>query len=126
MAVALLWSVSLPVWAGFLQFPLHGCSDASCTVNYATHGAYSANAMNSILDHSMAINPTNSYYPYGATQTSANGGDGVIRAFNGEVVSGSRLSTDFRCIGGTINLHPDWNTSVRMTNDTGCGSNYSS
>lgn len=113
------------VCAGFLSFPLHGCSDPSCTVNYATHGAYSANAMNSVLDHSMAIN-ANNYYPYGPTKTSTGGGNGVIKAFNGEMVSGALLSSDFRCVGGTINLHPDWNPSVRMTNDSGCGSVYSS
>lgn len=125
--IAVLFSLlcSGTVYAGFLSFPLRGCSDPSCTVNYATHGAYSANAMNSVLDHSMALNSSN-YYPYGPTKTSRNGGDGVIKAFNGEIVSGALLNSDFTCVGGTINLHPDWNPSVRMTNDSGCGSGYSS
>jgi hypothetical protein len=48
---------------GFLTFPLHGCSDSACTINYTTHGAYSAGAMNSVLDHSMALNPSTQYYP---------------------------------------------------------------
>ena len=123
--IAILLLSSLPAIAGFLQFPLHGCSDPSCTVNYATYGAYSANAMNSVLDHSMALN-SNNYYPYGTTKTSTNGGNSVIKAFNGETVSGALLSSDYRCVGGTINLHPDWNPSLRMTNDSGCGANYSS
>lgn len=119
--------ISLPAMAGFLQFPLHGCSDPSCTVNYATHGAYSANAMNSVLDHKMALNPSSNYYPYGTTATSYSGGDLKITAFNGEVVSGTTKSGDYRCVGGLINLHPDWDTSKRMTNDSGCGSSsYSS
>lgn len=115
----------LSAFAGFLQFPLRGCSDPSCVVNYDTHGAYSANAMNSVLDHSMALN-SNSYYPYGTTKTSTSGGNSVIKAFNNETVSGALLGSDYRCVGGLINLHPDWDTSVRMTNDSGCGANYSS
>lgn len=129
MAVVLLMSglTSIPSSAqGFLDFPLHGCSDPSCVVNYTTHGAYSASAMNSVLDHSMKLNPLNSYYPYGTTKTSHNGGDLTITAFNGESVGTSYLSGDERCIQGTINLHPDWNPSLRMTNDVGCGSNFSS
>lgn len=125
MAVLFSFLFSGAVYPGFLSFPLHGCSDPSCTVNYATHGAYSANAMNSVLDHSMALNSSN-YYPYGTTKTSTSGGNSVIKAFNGEMVSGALLSSDFRCVGGTINLHPDWNPSVRMTNNSGCGANYSS
>jgi murein DD-endopeptidase MepM/ murein hydrolase activator NlpD len=111
---------------GFLTFPLHGCADSACTINYTTHGAYTAGAMNSVLDHSMALDPKTQYYPYGTTQISSSGGDQKIEAFNGEIAKGTRLASDFRCIGGTINLHPDWNPSVRMTNDSGCGSNYSS
>lgn len=51
-ATALLTSgfMAVPAWAGFLQFPLH-CSDTACTINYAAHGAYTADAMNSVLDH---------------------------------------------------------------------------
>lgn len=126
-AIVLMWLgiVAAPTYAGFLQFPLHGCSDPSCTVNYSTHGAYSAGAMISVLDHSMVLN-ANNYYPYGPTATSTNGGNGVIKAFNGEVANGPRLSSDLVCVGGTIDLHPDWNPSVRMTNDGGCGVNYSS
>lgn len=127
-AILLLISglASLPAMAGFLQFPLHGCSDPSCTVNYATHGAYSADAMNSVLDHSMTLNSSN-YYPYGTTATSSAGGDLKIISFNGEMVNGTPKTGDLRCVGGLISLHPDWDTSKRMTNDSGCGSSsYSS
>ncbi len=121
---------STPAFAGFLQFPLK-CSDPlvggvcpSGSIDYTVEGAYSANAMNSVLDHSMKINPANSYYPYGTL--SSGGGDGKIIAFNGESVSGTPKSSDNTCIGGTIYLHPDWDPSKRMTNDNGCGSGYSS
>lgn len=120
-----------PAFAGFLQFPLH-CStplvSGLCpagSIDYTVHGAYSANALNTVLDHSMAINPSNNYYPYGTTTTSSTGGDLKIIAFNGEMVNGAHLSSDFRCIGGTIYIHPDWNPSMRMTNDS-CGTGYSS
>jgi hypothetical protein len=107
---------------GFLQFPLK-CSDSVCTINYTTQGAYTANAMNSILDHRMRKNTTN-YYPYGTF--SGEGGDKVVAAFNGEVVSGAALSTDQTCVGGTIYLRPDYDRSLRMTNDRGCGAGYTS
>lgn len=134
--VALLFIVGIgvaPAFAGFLQFPLK-CSDAlvgttcpSGSIDYRTHGAYTLNAMNSILDHSMANNPSNNYYPYGTTVSSSTGGDLFIRAFNGEYANGTKLSSDWRCIGGTINLKPDWSgTGTRMTNESGCGPSYSS
>jgi hypothetical protein len=70
--------------------------------------------MNSILDHHMKLNGNN-YYPYGkTTDTPTYGGDGVLTAFNGESVSGTAKTGDPTCIGGLINLHPDWNTSVRV------------
>lgn len=132
MTVMLLGLWATPAFAGFLQFPLH-CSTPlsggvcpSTSIDYTVQGAYSANAMNSVLDHSMKINPTNSYYPYGTTKTSTAGGDSKIVAFNGESVSGSLKSGDDSCVGGTIYLHPDWDPSKRMTNDSGCGSGYSS
>ncbi len=119
-----------PVFAGFLQFPLH-CSTQlsgnvcpSTSIDYTVQGAYSANAINSILDHSMKINPTNSYYPYG--DLTSTGGNGVLTAFNGESVSGTPLGIDDRCVGGTIYIHPDWDPSKRMTNDSGCSAGYSS
>jgi murein DD-endopeptidase MepM/ murein hydrolase activator NlpD len=110
--------------AGFLQFPLHGCYDAACNTNYGLRGAYAAGAITSVLDHTMKRNPANSYFPYG--DHNSGGGDEVIYAFNGEHVSGTVLSTDDTCVHGTINLHPDWDPSKRMTNDAGCGLNYSS
>jgi murein DD-endopeptidase MepM/ murein hydrolase activator NlpD len=79
--------------------------------------------MNSVLDHSMKLNASN-YYPYG--DLSSGGGDGQVTAFNGESVSGTPLGSDDTCIGGTIYLHPDWNPSTRMTNDSGCGTGYAS
>lgn len=132
LAAVALFTLGLgaaPAFAGFLQFPLHCSTPLSggvcpgTSIDYTTHGAYSAGAMNSVLDHSMKLNATN-YYPYGKVSNS--GGDGVVAAFNGESVSGTAKSTDETCIGGTINLHPDWNTSLRMTNDNGCGTGYSS
>jgi len=120
-----------PAFAGFLQFPLHCSTPLSggvcpgTSIDYTVHGAYSQGAMNSILDHHMKLNPLNSYYPYGDLASS--GGDGVLTAFNGENVSGTPKTGDDTCIGGLINLHPDWDTSVRMTNDSGCNSSsYSS
>jgi murein DD-endopeptidase MepM/ murein hydrolase activator NlpD len=110
-----------PAMAGFLQFPLR-CSDSPCTINYAAKGAYTANAIISVLDHHMKLNPNN-YYPYGTS--SSLGGDKVITAFNGEVVRGAS-SSDETCIGGTLYLRPDYNRNLRMTNDNGCGKGYSS
>ena len=107
---------------GFLQFPLR-CSDSSCTINYQTQGAYTANSINTVLDHRMMLNSSN-YYPYGRKSTS--GGNQVIAAFNGEVVSGAAQGADDRCIGGTIYIRPDYNRSLRMTNDRGCGAGYTS
>lgn len=95
-------------------------------IDYRIHGAYSADAMNSVLDHSMTLNLTN-YYPYGTTASGSTVGDLKIIAFNGEMVNGTHQLGDFRCIGGLINLHPDWDTSKRMTNNSGCNSaSYSS
>ncbi|HWA92087.1 MAG TPA: M23 family metallopeptidase [Rhizomicrobium sp.] len=131
LAGALLASCwSFAAHAGFLQFPLK-CSTpaypcAAGAINYTLHGAYTANSMNSILDHSMFQNPSTLYYPYGVTATSATGGDGMVEAFNGEKVSGTRLHSDFRCVGGTIYIHPDWDRSQRLTNDSGCGAGYAS
>ena len=107
--------------SGFLQFPLR-CSDSACTINYQTQGAYTANAMNSILDHRMRKNTSN-YYPYGVF--SGAGGDKIVGAFNGEVVSGA-TSGDETCVGGTIYLRPDYNRNLRMTNNAGCGAGYTS
>jgi len=123
LAALMLFGLPMSANAGFLQFPLHGCADSGCTVDYTAHGAYTANALNSMLDHSMKLN-SNSYYPYGTL--SSGGGDGRITAFNGESVAGTPKSSDNTCIGGTIYIHPDWNPSARMTNDSGCGSGYSS
>lgn len=118
--------MSLSAMAGFLQFPLKGCSNASCTDSYDVHGAYSEGAITSVLDHKMALN-SNGFYPYGTKADSAPGGDLKITAFNGETATGPHKSGDFQCIGGLINLHPDWNPSKRMTNDNGCKSSlYSS
>ncbi len=116
--------------AGFLQFPLR-CSDPgtpcpASSINYTIHGAYTANSMNSILDHSMFLNPSSNYYPYGVTQTSATGGDGIVEAFNGEKASQPRLYSDFRCVGGNIYIHPDWDRTQRLTNTFGCPANYAS
>lgn len=122
IAALFVLGIASDAHAGFLLFPLH-CSDSSCTINYAIHGAYTADAMNSVVDHSMKKNTT-AYYPYGVL--SGGGGDGVITAFNGERVHGAHLPSDETCIGGTIYLHPDWNKSRRMTNDGGCGVGYSS
>lgn len=73
----------------------------------------------------MKLNASN-YYPYGKTTDSpTTGGDGKIIAFNGEVVNGAN-NGDPTCIGGTINLHPDWDPTKRMTNNAGCGAGYSS
>ncbi len=106
---------AVPAFAGFLQFPLK-CSDPlvngvcpSGSIDYTVQGAYSANAMNSVLDHSMKLNPVNSYYPYG--DLASTGGDGVLTAFNGESVSDTPLGTNDTCIGGTIYIHPDWDST---------------
>lgn len=133
LAAAVLFFVGLapiPATAApFLQFPLR-CStplvSGACpagSINYTIRGAYTANSMNSILDHSMQINST-SYYPYGKLSNS--GGNGVIRAFNGELVSGASKPSDETCIGGTIFIHPDWDPNQRLTNTAGCGTGYSS
>jgi hypothetical protein len=117
-------TAAAPALAGFLDFPLRG-SDSKCTINYATHGAYTADSINSVLDHSMQINiPRNYYYPYG--DLSDGGDNGKITAFNGESVSSGQTKNDDTCIGGTIFLHPDWDRSRRMTNDRGCGSGFTS
>jgi murein DD-endopeptidase MepM/ murein hydrolase activator NlpD len=108
--------------AKFLQFPLR-CSDAACTINYSEQGAYTANSISSVLDHRMLLNSTN-YYPYGRKSNA--GGNQIIVAFNGEAVSGAAKSGDDRCIGGTIYIRPDYNRSLRMTNDGGCGAGYTS
>ena len=65
-ASLLFMGMCAPAFAGFLRFPLHGCADAAGTANYIAHGAYTANALNSILDHHMKRNSTNSY-PNGIT-----------------------------------------------------------
>lgn len=116
--------LSVPAYAGFLQFPLR-CSNVSCTINYATRGAYTADAITSVLDHSMRLN-SNNYYPYGTTKTSTAGGNSRIVAFNGEVANGGVMSSDYRCVAGTVYLRPDWDRSRRMTNNSGCGVNYTS
>lgn len=124
----LLFLVSTPSMAGFLRFPLD-CSTPlsggvcpSTSINYTVQKAYTANSINSVLDHSMKLN-TNNYYPYGKYSNS--GGNKIITAFNGESVSGA-TSGDETCVGGTIYIHPDYNPSLRMTNNSGCGSGYSS
>jgi murein DD-endopeptidase MepM/ murein hydrolase activator NlpD len=71
----------------------------------------------------MRKNTTN-YYPYGVF--SGGGGDKIVGAFNGEVVSGAALGSDETCIGGTIYLRPDYDRNLRMTNDRGCGAGYAS
>jgi murein DD-endopeptidase MepM/ murein hydrolase activator NlpD len=115
------WMSSPASAQSFLQFPLR-CSDTACTIDYRTRGAYTANAITSVLDHRMKLNSTN-YYPYG--KYSSNGGDKRITAFNGESVSGP-TNSDETCVGGTIYLRPDWDRSRRMTNDRGCGIGYTS
>lgn len=114
--------------AGFLEFPLQ-CSNAACSgnfIDYRVHGAYTAGVnggpINSILDHRMYQN-ANGFYPYGRVKDG--GGNGVLRGFDGETVSGGNNGDD-RCIVGTIKLPPYWDHSQRMTNDNGCGSGYSS
>jgi len=109
--------------AGFLQFPLKGCANTQCSDTYDRHGAYAASAMNSVLDHAMRRNGSK-YYPYG--DRADGGGNVSITAFNGENVQGTWQSNDDTCVKGTIYLRPDWDRSRRMTNDSGCGSGWSS
>ena len=129
-SLALLAALT-PIWfapaahcstTGFLQFPLR-CSDASCTINYRKEGAYTANSMNSVLDHHMKLNSSN-YYPYG--KYSSGGGDKIVVAFNGETAGGSSSSSDESCVTGTIYIHPDYKPKARLTNDSGCGTGYTS
>lgn len=132
LAGALLASCfAVSAHAGFLQFPLRcstpGATCPSWAINYTIHGAYTANAMNSILDHSMFQNPApDLFYPYGVHVQSGNGGNKKIIAFNGEPVSGTVRTDDFRCVFGTILIRPDWDPNQRLTNDGGCNSSYTS
>ena len=95
---------------GFLASPL-------------SYGVYSAGIMNSILDHSMVVNP-NGRYPYKDPNSNL-GLNGKIEGFDGEIASGAPKRTDVTCIRGTISLKPT-PTSAAMTNTSGCGTGYAS
>jgi murein DD-endopeptidase MepM/ murein hydrolase activator NlpD len=74
---------------GFLRFPLD-CSNASCSgvgvVDYRTKGAYTINSVTSVHDHSMKVNTSNGFYPYGDSASTL---DGDVVAWTGEIGRGT-------------------------------------
>jgi murein DD-endopeptidase MepM/ murein hydrolase activator NlpD len=108
---------------GFMISPLV-CGDPGCSFPYS-QGVYTPGIMNSVLDHSLKQNP-NGFWQFGTT--ASNGGDGIVKAFNGEVASGTPKSTDITCIGGSILLKPTPSSpaSTVLTNTGGCGPGYAS
>ncbi len=74
---------------GFLNFPLDcsapmvGGNCPSGSIDYRVAGAYTANSVTSVLDHSMKVNPSGAY-PYGLHTTSPMGLDGVVLTWTGE------------------------------------------
>jgi Peptidase family M23 len=95
-----------------------------------TQGVYTAQIMNTVLDHSMKQNPANNFWQYGDISTG--GGDGKIIAFNGESVNGKPMGSDpstIVCIGGTLHIPttPNVPTTDLVRHPGGCGDvNFSS
>jgi murein DD-endopeptidase MepM/ murein hydrolase activator NlpD len=117
-SLMLLLGMSPAAFAGFLSMPL-SCGDSSCSFVY-NRGAYTYLAMNSVLDHSMVVNP-NGRYPYREPGTTR-GLNGIVKAFNGEPASGPTYPGDVLCVGGTILLKPTPSSpkGTEMTNASGC------
>lgn len=101
------------------------CGDPGCTFPYNL-GVNTYQSMNSILDHSMGVNP-NGRYPYKDPNTNA-GLNGEVIAFNGEDASGLTKPGDVTCVGGSILLKPTPSSppGTEMTNTSGCGPGYAS
>lgn len=104
--------------AGIFSFPL---CQGTTTCSAYPQGAYTAGAITSLLDHSMKYS---SDWPYGTVADG--GGDGIIKAFNGETVSGTPFaygnSPKKNCVPGVINIYPDPPLVGRLMNSYGCGS----
>lgn len=95
----------------FLKFPLAS--------NLYLDGAYTAEKITSVLDHSLRQSSGNGFWQYGSR-------DGVIVAFNGEEVRGRSLSDkDPTCLKGEILLRADHN-GKRLTVAGGCPAGYAS
>ena len=108
---------TIPAPDGFLIAPL-ACGDPECRIRYPN--PYTPGMMDSILDHSMVQGP-DGFWQYG---TFGDGdGDGVLHAFNGEVVHGRRKPSAQTCIGGTIRLLPEKGVPP-MTNTLACGPGF--
>lgn len=105
----------IPAPMGFLIVPL-ACGDPECRIRYPN--PYAPGMMNSILDHSM-VRGADGFWQYGSDA----GSNGVVQAFNGEIVNGRRKASDPACIGGTIRLVPDQEVSP-MTNSVVCGPGF--
>lgn len=118
LAPARLADAQPTVPKGFLISPL-ACGDSECRLRYPN--PYTPGMMSGILDHSMVQDDKGSW-PYGSSATG--GGDGVLFAFNGEVVQGRASPADSTCVGGTIKLHPDSGVPP-MTNSRACGPGFS-
>jgi hypothetical protein len=107
---------------GFLASPLK-CGDPSCVFQY-TQGVYTAQIMNTVLDHSLRQD-SNKLWQYGNYPT---GADGQIITFNGEVVNGPLSPSDSTCVGGTLHLATvPGDASTDMVRHPGpCGAGYAS
>jgi murein DD-endopeptidase MepM/ murein hydrolase activator NlpD len=125
LALAAAWfappasAQTIPASIGFLISPL-ACGDPECLIRYPN--PYTPGMMNSVLDHSMVEDP-DGFWSYGTV--SVGGADGVVLAFNGEVVQGRPKIAAETCIGGTIRLRPDHDDRP-MTNTESCGPGYAS
>jgi murein DD-endopeptidase MepM/ murein hydrolase activator NlpD len=128
-SLMLLFGMSPATFAGFLAMPL-SCGDSSCSFLY-NRGAYTYLSMNSVLDHSMVVNP-DGRYPYKDPAAGSTAGlNKVVMAFNSETANGPRkgsASSTIVCVGGTILLKPSPSSpaSTAMVNTNGCGSGYAS
>lgn len=97
------------------------CANPRCTSRY-TEGAYTAQTITSVLDHSLVLSRSSGFYQYGKRPADS---DGRVVAFNGETAAGRRHTNDPTCIEGTIRL-PLLPPRTGMYRVGGCPSGYAS